>query len=235
MRWIGTCTDVDDQKQADEERSRLLTSERAARAEAERAARLKDEFVSTLSHELRTPLNAIAGWVQVLHRDQRADTMDTGLAAIDRNLKRQTLMIEQLLDMSRIASGKMRLEVERVRLGPVIDEAVNSVQTAADAKGVRLDVESRAPLAVRGDAGRLQQVVWNLLLNAVKFSRTGDTVEVVLRQEHVERRDRGARRRPGHRARVPARALPAVSTGRCVVHPQPRGAWIGPGPREEPG
>ena len=195
MRWIGTCTDVDDQKQADEERSRLLTSERAARADAERAARLKDEFVSTLSHELRTPLNAIAGWIQVLHRDQRADTMDTGLAAIDRNLKRQTLMIEQLLDMSRIASGKMRLEVGRVQLGPVIDEAVNSVQTAADVKGVRIDVESRAPLAVRGDAGRLQQVVWNLLLNAVKFSRQGDTVEVVLRQEQanavIEVRDVG--------------------------------------------
>ena len=195
MRWIGTCTDVDDQKQADEERSRLLTSERAARAEAERAARLKDEFVSTLSHELRTPLNAIAGWIQVLHRDQRADTMDTGLAAIDRNMKRQTQMIEQLLDMSRIAAGKMRLEVGRVRLGSVIDEAVNSVQTAADVKGVRIDVESRAPLAVRGDPGRLQQVVWNLVLNAVKFSRSGDTVEVVLRQEQsnavIEVRDVG--------------------------------------------
>jgi PAS domain S-box-containing protein len=195
VRWIGTCTDMDDQKQADDERSRLLASERAARAEAERAVRLKDEFLSTLSHELRTPLNAIAGWIEVLHRDQRPDTVDKGLAVIDRNMKRQALMIEQLLDMSRIVSGKMRLEVERVRLGLVIDDAVSSVQTAADVKGVRLNVESRAPLEVRGDAARLQQVVWNLLLNAVKFSRPGDAIDVVLRQEHaqavIEVRDAG--------------------------------------------
>ena len=95
-------------------------------------------------------------------------------------------MIDQLLDMSRIVSGKMHLEVERVRLGPVIDDAVSSVQTAADVKGVRLNVESRAPLDVRGDPGRLQQVVWNLLLNAVKFSRTGDAIDVVLRQEYAQ-------------------------------------------------
>ena len=115
-RWFGTCTDVDDQKQADEERSQLLASERTARAEAERAARLKDEFVSTLSHELRTPLNAMAGWIQVLQRDQRPDTLAKGLTVIDRNLKRQAQMIEQLLDMSRIVSGKMRLEIARVPL-----------------------------------------------------------------------------------------------------------------------
>jgi PAS domain S-box-containing protein len=186
LRWVGTCTDVDDQKQADEERMQLLASERAARSEVERAAQLKDEFVSTLSHELRTPLNAMAGWIQVLHRDQRPDTLGKGLAVIDRNLKRQAQMIDQLLDMSRIVSGKMRLDMQRVRLGPVIDEAVHSVQAAADVKGVRLDVESRAPLDVRGDPDRLQQVMWNLLLNAVKFSRSGDTVEVVLREENAQ-------------------------------------------------
>jgi PAS domain S-box-containing protein len=185
VRWFGTCTDVDDQKQVDEQRSQLLASERTARTEAERAARLKDEFVSTLSHELRTPLNAMAGWIQVLHRDQRPDTVGKGLAVIDRNLKRQAQMIDQLLDMSRIVSGKMRLDVARVRFGAVIEEAVHSVQAAADVKGVRLDVATRAPLDVRADAARLQQVVWNLLLNAVKFSRSGDTVEVVLRQENA--------------------------------------------------
>jgi PAS domain S-box-containing protein len=186
VRWFGTCTDVDDQKQVDEERSQLLLSERTARADAERAARLKDEFVSTLSHELRTPLNAMAGWIQVLQRDQRPDSLVKGLAVIDRNLKRQAQMIDQLLDMSRIVSGKMRLEIERVRFGAVIDEAVHSVQAVADVKGVRLDVASRAPLDVRADPARLQQIVWNLLLNAVKFSRTGDTVEVVLRQENSQ-------------------------------------------------
>ena len=209
-RWFGTCTDVDDQKQVDEERSQLLVSERTARADAERAARLKDEFVSTLSHELRTPLNAMAGWIQVLQRDQRPDTLVKGLAVIDRNLKRQAQMIDQLLDMSRIVSGKMRLEIERVRFGAVIDEAVHSVQAVADVKGVRLDVASRAPLDVRADPARLQQIVWNLLLNAVKFSRTGDTVEVVLRQENSLRGAGGAGRGAGHRARVPAPAVPAV-------------------------
>jgi PAS domain S-box-containing protein len=185
VRWFGTCTDVDDQKRVDEERSQLLASERTARAEAERAARLKDEFVSTLSHELRTPLNAMAGWIQVLQHDRRPDTLDKGLAVIDRNLKRQAQMIDQLLDMSRIVSGKMRLDIGRVRFGAVIDEAVRSVQAMADVKGVQLNVATRAPLDVRGDSARLQQVVWNLLLNAVKFSRTGDTVEVVLRQENA--------------------------------------------------
>jgi CheY-like chemotaxis protein/two-component sensor histidine kinase len=128
----------------------------------------------------------MAGWIQVLLRDQRPDTVSKGLAVIDRNLKRQAQMIDQLLDMSRIVSGKMRLDVERVRFGDVIDEAVHSVQAVADVKGVRLDVASRAPLDVRADPARLQQIVWNLLLNAVKFSRTGDTVEVVLRQEHAQ-------------------------------------------------
>jgi CheY-like chemotaxis protein/two-component sensor histidine kinase len=122
----------------------------------------------------------------VLQRDQRPDTLAKGLTVIDRNLKRQAQMIEQLLDMSRIVSGKMRLDIARVRFGAVIDEAVHSVQSAADLKGVRLDVATGTPLDVRADPSRLQQIVWNLLLNAVKFSRTGDTVEVVLRQEHGE-------------------------------------------------
>ena len=110
-RWIGTCTDVDDQKQADEERSQLLASERprAPRPSGPRGSRTSSS--STLSHELRTPLNAMAGWIEVLQRDQRPDTLAKGLAVIDRNLKRQAQMIEQLLDMSRIVSGKMRLEV----------------------------------------------------------------------------------------------------------------------------
>jgi PAS domain S-box-containing protein len=185
VHWFGTCTDVDDEKRLDEERSLLLAGERAARAEAERTARLKDEFVSTLSHELRTPLNAMAGWIQVLQRDQRPDTLGKGLKVIDRNLKRQAQMIDQLLDMSRLVSGKMRLEIGRVRLGDVIHEALSSVQTAADVKGVRFDLAAHPPLEVRGDPARLRQVVWNLLLNAVKFSRAGDTVEVVLRQEHA--------------------------------------------------
>ena len=181
-RWFGTCTDIDDQKRAEEERTSLLASERAARSEAERAARLKDEFVSTLSHELRTPLNAIVGWVGVLKHNHDADTLDRGLNVIDRNLRRQAQMIDDLLDMSRIIAGRMRLDVQRVDLAGIIDEAVSSAQAAADAKGVRLMTALSSTALVHGDAGRLQQIVWNLVTNAIKFTPKDGVVKVTLRR-----------------------------------------------------
>ena len=118
-RWFGTCTDVDDQKKLEEEREQLLNSERVARSEAERAARVKDEFVATLSHELRTPLNAIMGWTSVLKRDRSVNAVDKGLEVIDRNARLQAQMIEDLLDINRILSGKIRLEVQHVDLADV--------------------------------------------------------------------------------------------------------------------
>ncbi|MEZ5291066.1 MAG: ATP-binding protein [Vicinamibacterales bacterium] len=181
-RLVATARDITQQKLAEEERLQLLASERAARSEAERAARIKDDFVSTLSHELRTPLNAILGWVGVLRQDRTADTVAKAIDVIDRNSRRQSQMVDDLLDMGRILSGKMRLDVQRVDLATVIEEAILSAQPSADAKGVRLQQVLGSAAIVRGDTARLQQVVWNLLSNAVKFTPRGGQVQVTLRK-----------------------------------------------------
>jgi len=172
--------DITEQKRAEDERNQLLASERAARSEAERAAQIKDEFLSTLSHELRTPLNAIVGWVSVLKQDQTHDTMVKAVDVIDRNSRRQSQMIDDLLDVSRIVSGKLRLDIQRVDLGAVIEEAIASAQPGADAKGIHLVRLLGTPAIVHGDPVRLQQVVWNLVSNAIKFSTRGGTVQVTL-------------------------------------------------------
>jgi CheY-like chemotaxis protein len=183
------------------QREELLESERHARHEAERQSRVKDEFLATLSHELRTPLNAILGWSQVLR--QRADAVAAGAApgpdllaelvegleVIERNTRVQTQLIDDLLDMSRITSGKLRLDVQQVDLADVVKAAVASVRHAAEGKNIRLQVVID-PLAgpVRGDPGRLQQCVWNLLTNAVKFTPKGGKVQVSLERvnSHLE-------------------------------------------------
>lgn len=188
VRWFGTCTDIEDQKRAEDERSQVLASERAARSEAERTARMKDEFVSTLSHELRTPLNAILGWVGILKQDQSSDTLERAVEVIDRNARRQSQMIDDLLDVSRIISGKLRIDVQRVDLASVIDEALASARPAADAKGVRLTKVLGSAGVIQGDPGRLQQIVWNLVVNAIKFTPRDGRVQVTLRRvnSHVE-------------------------------------------------
>jgi signal transduction histidine kinase/CheY-like chemotaxis protein len=166
------------------ERERLLESERIARAEAERANRVKDEFLATLSHELRTPLNAILGWAQVLRRrlNGPASEIGSGLEVIERNARLQAQLIEDLLDMSRITSGKLRLEMHHVDPAAVIDAAIESIRPAAAARDVRIAsmIEPAGP--VLGDASRLQQVLWNLLSNAVKFTPRDGTVSVSLRR-----------------------------------------------------
>ncbi len=188
--WFGTNTDIEDWRRAGQERAKLLDAERTARAEAERASRVKDEFLATLSHELRTPLNAILGWSQILRSDGSSDEdMRQGLETIERNARAQTKIIEDLLEMSRIISGKVRLEVQRVDLAPVIEAAVQTVRHAADSKGVRLQVvldPHAGPIS--GDPSRLQQVFWNLLSNSVKFSPRGSRVQVLLERvnSHVE-------------------------------------------------
>ena len=170
-KWFGTCTDIEDRKQAEQEREALLISERTARSDAERAVRVKDEFVATLSHELRTPLNAIVGWAQFLLRDASdGEKLHKGLEVIDRNAKLQAQMVDDLLDMSRIMSGKLRLDITDVDLGDLVNNVVASVQPAADAKGITVTA-SRAPMGpIQGDGSRLQQVLWNLLMNAIKFT-----------------------------------------------------------------
>jgi signal transduction histidine kinase len=165
-------------------------NEKAARATAENAGRLKDEFLATLSHELRTPLNAILGWTHLLrkHPDD-TERIQRGVEVIERNARVQTQLISDLLDISRIVTGKMRLDVQRVELPSVIVAALEAMRPAADAKGVRLQsVIEPITEPVHGDPARLQQVVWNLLSNAVKFTAKGGRVQIVLGRvnSHVE-------------------------------------------------
>jgi PAS domain S-box-containing protein len=169
--------------------ARLYAAEQRARQAADVANRAKDEFLATVSHELRTPLNAIMGWAKmlssgVLDESKRVRAVDT----IDRNAVAMAQLIEDLLDISRIISGKMRLEVQPVDLARVIEAAIESIKPAADAKEIRvnavLDTSREAPLM--GDPTRLQQVVWNLLSNAVKFTSKGGRIDVVLRTTNSE-------------------------------------------------
>jgi signal transduction histidine kinase/CheY-like chemotaxis protein/putative methionine-R-sulfoxide reductase with GAF domain len=157
---------------------------------AQLANQAKDQFLATLSHELRTPINAVYGWARMLSGERMdADTQRRGLEAIERNARAQVQLIDDLLDVSRIVTGKLRLDVRPVDVGSVIDAALDAVRPAADAKGVRLHtvLDPRAA-PVMGDPDRLQQVVWNLLTNAVKFTPRGGRVEVTLRRvnSHLE-------------------------------------------------
>lgn len=169
-----------------EERQSLLTREQMARAEAESANRLKDEFLATISHELRTPLNAIMGWSHLL-RNGRIDeaTAARAVETIERNARAQAQLIEDTLDISRVITGKLRLNIGSVDVASVINAAIDSVQLAASSKNIQLSV-TLDPSArhVSGDASRLQQVVWNLLSNAIKFTPSGGRVEV--RVEHAD-------------------------------------------------
>ena len=181
--------DITERKQAEVEREQLLASERHALERAEFEARMKDEFLAILSHELRTPLNAIFGWANILRTSDNPAEIAEGLEVIERNARAQTTIIEDLLDMSRIISGKVRLEVQRVDLLSVINSAIESVQPMATAKQIRL-TSVLDPLAspVSGDPARLQQILWNLLTNALKFTPKGGRVHVVLERvnSHLE-------------------------------------------------
>ncbi len=164
------------------EREKLLESERHARSQAERAGRMKDEFLATLSHELRTPLSAILGWAHLMRaRPLGPEEFAKGLETIERNARLQTQLIEDLLDMSRIISGKLRLDVQSVFPVSAIEAAIETVRPAAEARGIRL-TSTLDPGAgpVSGDPARLQQVVWNLLNNAIKFTERDGRVRVLL-------------------------------------------------------
>jgi len=172
-------------KQAEEERAQLLIREQAARAEAELANRTKDEFLATLSHELRTPLSAILGWSHILRTNQLGKKdWARGLETIERNARVQSQLIDDLLDVSRIISGKIRIEPRAVDLATVIDAAIDSVRPTFEAKEIQFetDVESRDSI-VLGDANRLQQIFWNLFSNAVKFTPQGGRVRVQVREQ----------------------------------------------------
>jgi PAS domain S-box-containing protein len=171
------------------DRETLLESERFARTEAERMSAMKDEFLATLSHELRTPLSAILGWAQVLRYSATDPDLTKGLETIERNARIQKQLIEDLLDMSRITSGKLRLDIQPVQPVSFVEAAIETIRPAADAKGIRLET-MLDPMAgpVSGDPQRLQQVIWNLLSNAIKFTPKDGTVQVVLERvnSHIE-------------------------------------------------
>jgi len=168
-------------RRAAEERAHLLEAERAARSEVERASRVKDEFFATLSHELRTPLNAVLGWAKILLEGTDAATTKHGLETIVRNAGAQLRLVEELLDMNLVVAGKLRVDSEPVELAEIVERAVESIRPVATSKGITLDTAiDRAVGIVSGDANRLQQVVWNLLNNAVKFTPEGGNVAVAV-------------------------------------------------------
>jgi hypothetical protein len=173
------------------EREAMLETERNARMLAQRTARMKDEFLATLSHELRTPLNAILGWAQLLHSREAPGTAELhrGMEIIERNARAQVRLIDDLLDLSRIMAGRFRLDVQQVSLVEIVRSALDSIEPTAQTKGVRLEsVLDPQSVIVSGDPARLQQVFWNLLTNAVKFTPKGGRVQVLLQRvnSHIE-------------------------------------------------
>jgi signal transduction histidine kinase/CheY-like chemotaxis protein len=199
-RIIGTLTIIEDvtervAREAElqsqiEARSKLLASEKLARSEAERANRLKDEFLATISHELRNPLNAIMGWAHMMRLGKLTPAnSERAVETIYRNAKSQAQLVADLLDVSRIISGKLRLDVRTIDLIYIVNAALDSIRPAADAKGIRLQTMlDPAAGPISGDADRLQQIVWNLLTNAVKFTPKGGRIQVKVQRidSHVE-------------------------------------------------
>ncbi|WP_088891328.1 PAS domain-containing sensor histidine kinase [Leptolyngbya ohadii] len=182
IKWFGTSTDIEDQKQIEQQRTRLLDMERIARSKAEEANRIKDEFLRVLSHELRTPLNPILGWSKLLKSGRlSAEQAQRAIVTIERNAKIQLQLVNDLIDMSEILRGKLDLTLQPIDLIPVIQQAIDRVKFAADAKSIRLQFHpTPAVCHTLGDAARLQQAIWNLLNNAVKFTPEGGRVEVKL-------------------------------------------------------
>ena len=199
--------DITDRKQADTERAELL-------AMAQDANRLKDQFLATLSHELRTPLNAIVGYIRMMRSGLLPDErIGAAYEVVDRNATSLTRIVDDILDVSRIIAGKVRLNVQALDLPLVIRDAIETMVPAAAAKGIRLDVavDPQAGPA-SGDAERLQQVIWNLLSNAVKFTPRGGTVALQGPARRIPYRSGGQRHRRRDRRGAPAaylRALPA--------------------------
>jgi PAS domain S-box-containing protein len=182
--FLALTSDVTEKRRIEAEREYLLQSERSARNAAERANRLKDEFLAMVSHELRTPLNAVVGWSQVLQMSPpSSEDLAVGLEAISRNAQVQAELINDLLDVSRIMSGKLRLDVKRINPVDIVHDALVSVLPAAQTKGVEIEhnLDQTFEL-IHADPSRLQQVVWNLVSNAVKFTPRSGKVSVLLKQ-----------------------------------------------------
>ncbi len=179
--FIGFLRDLTERQRHEHEREALLARERTARDTAEAASRSKDEFVATVSHELRTPVNAIRGWIRMLASGSlSADRTAEIIERLDRNAEVQARLVEDLLDVSALVTGRMRFTVDEVNLRDVIENACESLKLAAEAKRLTLRVDVPAGAAVRGDGVRLQQVFWNLVSNAVKFTPPDGRVTITL-------------------------------------------------------
>lgn len=176
--------DISERKRAEEERQQLLESEKAARQAAEEATRLKDEFLATVSHELRTPLTSILGWANLIRSgDLDPESMSTALQTIERNAHAQAQLVNDLLDISRIITGKLHLHIEAIEPAAIVQAATEALQPAAQARGVNLDLSLEPDLGkLAGDPDRLQQIVWNLVSNAIKFTDRGGHVRVGLKR-----------------------------------------------------
>ena len=208
----------DDVRRLAEERESLLESERTARAETQRVSLMKDEFLANLSHELRTPLNAILGWSQVIASGRATEAdLKQGMETIQRNAREQARLIEDLLDVSRIVSGKVRLDVQETDLSVVVQQALDSVRPSAEAKGIRLR-QIIDPSIARSPAIRAGCSKWYgiCLSNAVKFTPKGGKVDVISAARELAHRNHGDRLRHRHRARVLAVSVRAFSPGRFV-------------------
>jgi PAS domain S-box-containing protein len=180
LGYIGSCIDITERKQAEAREREQLAQEQAARAAAETANRSKDEFLAMISHELRSPLNAVLGYTRMLRScPVDRDVINNVAAIVERNAKAQLQIIEDLLDSACVITGKLRIETRPVDLKPVLESALDTMRAAADAKGVRLVADfGPGPEEMVGDSARLQQVVWNLLSNGIKFTPNGGRVEL---------------------------------------------------------
>jgi PAS domain S-box-containing protein len=180
---LSLVLDVTARKQAEEERAALLIRERDARQHAEEADRLKDEFLATLSHELRTPLTSILGWASMIRNGEvEGANAIRAVETIERNARAQARLIDDLLDVSRIITGNLRLDLHPLNLSPIVEAAIDALRPTADVKGIELRTELvSSECLIKGDPNRLRQVIWNLLSNAIKFTHRGGTVVINLR------------------------------------------------------
>ncbi|HEX2268350.1 MAG TPA: PAS domain S-box protein [Pyrinomonadaceae bacterium] len=180
---LSLVLDVTAREKAEQERAALLVRERDARRHAEEADRLKDEFLATLSHELRTPLTSILGWASMIRNGEvEGSNVTRALETIERNARSQARLIDDLLDVSRIITGNLRLDLNLLNLTPIVEAAVDALRPTADVKGIEVRTQFEPPeCLVKGDPNRLRQVIWNLLSNAIKFTSRGGSVKIELR------------------------------------------------------
>jgi len=180
---LSLVLDVTAREKAEEERAALFIRERDARQHAEEADRLKDEFLATLSHELRTPLTSILGWASMIRNAEvEGSNAARAIETIERNARSQARLIDDLLDVSRIITGNLRLDLHPLNLAPIVEAAIDALRPTADVKGIQIKTEQlSSECLVKGDSNRLRQVIWNLLSNAIKFTQRGGVVMIDLR------------------------------------------------------